>query len=182
MKKIYSLKVLEKSEIQKASQDIKRRQFKIVDTYFFPALFSVWDVLYKSFFQKEVKSRSITGADLTRGSTGLADFFPDFAEYDAEEYTIIEPSLSPVKLAADSREFVRKYYIHYKRIWTPPVIELVKEEVVYLPYTILFDPDASSERKKYFLLEHSSKNLDLLSNYPHIKENCSNILKGGDSQ
>ncbi|RBP90582.1 hypothetical protein DFO70_10988 [Cytobacillus firmus] len=180
MKIIYSLKVMEKTEIQKASQNIKGRQLKIVDTYFFPVLFSVWEVVHKSFFRKEVKSRSITAADLTRGNTGLADLFPDFAEYDTAEYTIIEPSLSPVKQAAECREFIRKYYIHYKRIWTPPVIELVKEEVVHQPYTILVDPNASSARKKYYLLEHSSNNLDLLSNYPHIKEICSNVLKGGD--
>lgn len=182
MKRINSLKVMEKTEIQKASQNNKGKQLKIVDTYFFPVHFSVWEVVYKSFFRKEVKSRSITGADLTRGSTGLADSFPEFTRYEAKKNTIIEPSLSPSKLAEDSREFIRQYYIHYKRIWSPPVIELIREEVVHLPYTILLNPDATSERKKYLLLEHSSKNLDLLSNYPHIKENCSNILKGGDSQ
>lgn len=180
MKTIYSLTVMKDNEIQNELQ-LKGRMLEIEGTYFFPVLFSVWNIGYKSFFRKDRKSRSITGADLIRGGTGLADHLPAFIENEVKEEAIIEPSLSLDEQRAESREFIRNYYIHYKRIWTPPVIELVKEEIIHMPYTILIDSNGRSERKKFFLLEHSSKNMDYLSKYPHIEERCLGALKGGDS-
>jgi hypothetical protein len=173
------LNVMEPKEIQKVVQQ-KRKRLMVEGTYFFPALFSVWDVAYKSFLGKERKSRTITGVDLVRGGPGMADQLPAFAEMEAENTSIIEPALSPMEQSAESREFVRNYYIHYKRIWTPPGIQLVQEEILYMPYTILMDPDGKSEKKKFYLLEHSSRNLDLLDSYPYIKDRCLGVLKGGD--
>ncbi|MDM5225841.1 hypothetical protein QUF73_06405 [Cytobacillus sp. NJ13] len=169
MKMINSFKVLNMKEIQNSSL-LKGKKLEIEGTYFFPALFSVWNIGYKSFLRKDRKSRSITGADLVRGGTGLSDHFPDYVEIEADEAAIISPSHLQSDQQASSREFIRNYYIHYKRIWSPPVIDLAKEEVIYMPYTILIDSAGKSERKKYYLLEHSSRNLDLLSNYSHIKE------------
>lgn len=181
MIKINSLKVLSDQEIQKSSSQLKGKKLEKEGTYFFPVLFSVWNIGYKSFFRKDRKSRSITGADLVRGSTGLSDHFPVYGEFEADETAIIPPSHSITEQQKVSREFIRTYYIHYKRIWTPPVIELSKEEVIHMPYTILIDSNGKTERTKFFLLEHASNNLDLLSNYPHIKECCLGVLKGGDN-
>ncbi|MBX9973602.1 hypothetical protein [Cytobacillus firmus] len=180
MKKINSLKVLCNTEIQNSSL-LKGKKLEIEGTYFFPVLFSVWNIEYKSFLRKDRKSRSITGADLVRGGTGLSDHFPEYVEIESDEADIISPTHLQSEQQAASREFIRNYYIHYKRIWSPPVIELAKEEVIYMPYTILINSAGKSERKKYYLLEHSSRNLDLLSNYSHIKDCCLGVLKGGDS-
>lgn len=180
MKKINSLKLLSEQEIQNSSQ-IKGKKLEIEDTYFFPVLFSVWEVGYKSFLRKERKSQSITGADLVRGGTGLADHFPIFEQYEAEESKIIKPSLSSAEQCEKGREFIRNYYIHYKRIWTPPVIELAKEEIIHMPYTLLTDPSWKNERKKYLVLEHSSQSADYLSKYPHIEGRCLGLMKGGES-
>jgi hypothetical protein len=181
MKKILSLNVMKNREIHKAAQQ-KKKNLIVKGTYFFPVLFSVWEVTYKSFFRKVRRSRTVTGADLVRGGPGMADQFPSFSEMEADHTAIIDPALSPVSQSEECKEFIRNYYIHYKRIWTPPGIQLVQEEIIHMPYTILLDPEGKSERKKYFLLEHSSGHLDLLVSYPHIKDRCLGVMKGGDWQ
>ena len=179
MRNIKTTKVLTKDEIQ-TLKPAKNRKLIDQGTFYYPILFSEWNIEYKSFFKKERKSRSITGVDLIKGGPGFADHFPTFFEVEADIDSILPPIIFQEKQFHDSREFIRKYYIHYKRIWSPPSIHLQKEEIIHMPYTIYAEVDPKSGKHKYSLLEHSSNNLDTLSKYPHIEKLCLPYLKGGD--
>lgn len=181
MKTINSICMIHDDEIQRLITK-KGKSFSIRETLFFPVLFSVWDVEYKSFFRKARKSRSITGVDLVKGGSGLADRLPEFTVKEVEETQIIQPLLSKDEKQRESREFIRKYYIHYKRVWSPPNIQLIREEIIHLPYTIFSESMGKSQNNRLFLFEHSSMNIDLLSNYHHIELQCLAALKGGEHE
>jgi hypothetical protein len=181
MRKIKTTKVFTKEEIQ-AFKPAKKRKLVDQGTFYYPILFSEWKIEYKSLFKKERKSFSITGVDLIKGGPGFADHFPDASEVEADIQSILPPTILQEKQQLESREFIRKYYIHYKRVWSPPSIHLQKEEIVHMPYTIYAEVDQKTGKRKYVLFEHFSKNLDTLSNYPHIEKLCLPLLKGGDDK
>lgn len=181
MRKIKTTKVLTKEEIQ-ALKPAKNRNLVEQGTFFYPILFSEWNVEFRSFFKKERKSRSITGVDLIKGGPGFADHFPDASEVEADIEKIFPPTILHEKQRLESMEFIRKYYIHYKRVWSPPSIHLQKEEIVHMPYTVYSEVGQKSGKHKYVLLEHSSKSLDRLSKYPHMEKLCLPLLKGGDDK
>lgn len=172
---------IEWEELQSLAK-YKNMNLKIEGTFYFPVLFSIWDIEYKTFFRKDRKNTSITGVDLVKGASGLADYFPNYKTKEADEKHIISPLFPPEVKFSENREFIRRYYIHYRRIWSVPKIELRNEEVIHMPYTILSDVDKTSKQIKYYLLEHSSKKIDKLSNYKHIEESCLKLLKGGGNE
>lgn len=158
----------------------KHHSLTLMETFYFPVYFSKWQIDYKSFFRKPRKNYTIIGVDLVKGSVGLADFIPKYSEAMIDHSKIIEPTVSLENQKIEAREFIRKYYIHYKRVWSPPQLKLITEEIIHLPYTIYLETNQKTGKERFMLFEHSSKSLDTLSKYSYIEERCLPILRGGE--
>lgn len=147
-------------------------------TLLFPIHFSVWTVEAKNILRQNRTHKVIVGLDLIKGKYSFAESIPDSSDEVVHPLRVVNSQI-PIDTKKDAvKEHIRNYFIHYKKVWSPPVIELEKEEVIYMPYTVFSSSGhAKQKAEKNFLLEHHTRNLDALSNHPHLERF---FLKGSE--
>lgn len=177
MNRIRTTNILTKEETL-THRKLRRNSIADIETYLFPFHFSVWNVEANSIFRKPRKHRVIVGLDLTNGKFGFTDSVPINREEIVNSEKIVDSRKTIKTKKPKIKEHIRNYFIHHKRVWSAPAIDLETEVVIYMPYTAYKNLNHPG---KNLLLEHYSGNLDLISNHPLIEEAFLPFLKGAEN-
>lgn len=155
----------------------KKVEVKDYDTIYYPFFFSKWKVEYLSFFKKKRKATTIVAQNSVTGETSFSEIFPKLTKINPKKKLIIPTKYNHLQTTLfDSKETIRKYYIHHVRVWNLPSIILEQKEKVYLPYTILYVHKINGSRKQLLLLENSSGIISKINDTPVIKKAYDDLL------
>ena len=152
-------------------------QVEDAHTFYYPYYFFEVQIEYDSFLRKKRASKRVIAVNAATGSTSFSDVYPSFQKREILLHETVPIEYSAQECKKETIEMVRKYYIHHVRIWNPPTITVIKTDVVYLPYTVLYTRKVKNKKSQVHLYEHLSGNYDKLRNSPIIESAFNNLFK-----
>ncbi|WP_100397897.1 hypothetical protein [Bacillus sp. FJAT-44742] len=140
---------------------------RIIPLYY-PYNFQKWEIHYKSFFKKPKLEKRVVASNLIKGDSSFADEWPSFSLGEVKENQIIPSKVEKSTYLASSREMVRRFYVHYARVWNVPRLELIEEKTAYLPYEVHLQKHTGKNQTRTMLYEPVSGHAENLDKYPEI--------------
>jgi hypothetical protein len=141
-------------------------ELECLSVIYYPYLFSKWEVIYESLLLKKQKRFKHTLAynPFTK-CVSFSDIYPvsqicSIDSKNAISYQEVQTIKNEQHLKA--REFIKNYYIHYKKIWRIPQINCTKLDIIHFPYTIHRKKSDIDNPNSFLIYEHTSHQLGSL--------------------
>lgn len=136
-------------------------------TIYYPYYLSVWIVHYRSIFGNRSEKVTVM-SDMVRGGSSFANLHPT-EEIKVKDLQCMEGKFSKEVTESDASEMLRRFYLHKARSWKVPKIEKSDSIFVHIPYQIVEKKALLTKKKKVYLYEPMSEQLDLLNKFPEIE-------------
>jgi hypothetical protein len=152
-------------ELQGANQNVS----KLTDIYY-PCLVTNWEVSYKSLFKKQRTHKRVIFTNLIKGDSSFGNENPESRIARAKSSTVMEAVYSELEARENAKEMLRRYYMHYVRVWSVPEISCLSESTIYFPYAVLSAESKQRGKSRVILYEPVSNLTDKLAKFPEIEQ------------
>ncbi|MGP4073241.1 hypothetical protein ACTWQB_11880 [Piscibacillus sp. B03] len=148
------------------------QQLELPKTYqllYYPYSITEWDIEYKPLpFSKKRKEKVRIVTNLLRQETAFFDLpSQDLKPLTKEKNSIIPNSNYSEHERTDvAKAFIRNYYIHKKKVWSNPKIDMKSTYEFYVPYAIYEDPNS----QKLILHELYTNTRNLLKKHKELEK------------
>lgn len=156
-----------KSEYE--SQENSGNVSKLTDIYY-PCLVTKWEVSYRTFFKKERTHQRIILTNLIKGDSSFGNENPERQAATVKNNAVMEALYSEAEGRENAKEMLRRYYMHYVRVWSVPEITCLSGSMIYFPYTVLSEENKRNGKSKVMLYEPVSNLTDKLTKFPEIEQ------------
>lgn len=138
---------------------------------FYPYQVTEWIIEYKPLpFAKYRKEKKFLVSNLTKKETSffevergrLIDFVKD------PSHLVLPEQYGEVERDRVGEEFLKNYYMHRRKVWSYPKMDMVNSFPLYIPY-LVYSKTVKGEDKK-FIYELFTGSEDVLDKYTEVKK------------
>lgn len=151
------------------SQELDQHITKLTDIYY-PCLLTKWQISYTGLFKKKCTQKRVILTNLIKGDSSFGNENPTENAVSVESNTVMKGIYSATEAHANAKEMLRRYYMHYVRVWSVPQITCLSENIIYFPYTVLSSDKSQKGKSKLMLYEPVSNLTDKLAKFPEIEQ------------
>ncbi|RNF39540.1 hypothetical protein [Planococcus salinus] len=138
---------------------------------FYPYQVSEWIIEYKPLpFTKQRKERKFLVSNLTKKETSFFEVGMDhLIPFNKQPSHLVLPErYEEAERDAVGQEFLKNHYMHRRKVWSYPKMEMTGSFSLYIPYFV-YTKTIKGEEKK-FIYELFTGNEDALDKYKEIKK------------
>lgn len=152
------------------SYEEQRRKLPESMLIFYPYRVTEWEITYKPLpFAKQRIEKKMLISNLVKKETSFFEIDKKaLVPFKKEDFPLKLPEVYPESELVDvGFEFLKNYYMHKRKVWSYPKLDMVASYSLYIPYLIYAKTVKGVERTYFF--ETFSGSEDLLDKYKEVK-------------